>query len=316
MNWKRKALLQNWIARLPAGPSQAAYYFLQRRFGRLRMVDPLGGLLTGVAVLDRLRERGATPLGRTFLEIGTGRRLNLPLALWLAGAEQIVTVDLNRYLKAELVREDLARIKSYPWEVRRVFGTSADTPVFRQRFGRLLAENLGLDDLCRMMNLRYLSPADATRLPLEPQSIDCQVSSRVLEHIPPETLVRMFLEARRVLRRGGLLAHLVDFADHFAPTDASISTVNFLQFNEAQWHALSGNRYMYHNRLRVNELADLCRQAGLSATIVEPEIDPRAMAELGAHLPLDSRFARYSPEENATATAWLVAAPNQYVSQE
>jgi len=308
MKWNRKARLQNLIARLPAGPSQIVYYFLQRRFGRLRMVDPLAGLVTGVAVLDRIAEQGGNVMDARLLEVGTGRRLNVPIALWLAGAGRIVTTDLNRYLKAELVQADLAWIRNYPWEVRRVFGAHAHMPIFQERLGRLTASDLSLEDLCRLMNLRYLSPADAAQLPLEPESIDYHFSSRVLEHIPPDMLGRMFEEGKRVLRPGGLFVHFVDFADHFAPTDPSISTVHFLRFSEAQWQACAGNRYMYHNRLRVNEMVELYRSAGLAPSVIEPVIDPRALAEIHSGFPLDARFAPYTAEQNATATAWLVAA--------
>jgi len=308
MKWKRKARIQNLVARLPSGLSHAVYYFLQRKFGALRAVNPLSGLLTGVAVLDRIAEQGRTARFKTFLELGTGRRLNLAIALWLGGASKIITVDLNPYLKPELVLEDLVWMRNFPWEIRALFGSRSRDPLFQQRFEQLLRAAEGsLVDLCRMMNVRYLSPADAAALPLPPETVDYHVSCRVLEHLPPETLKAVLREGKRLLKPTGLFVHLVDFADHFSPMDPSISTINFLRFSDAEWECYAGNRFMYQNRLRVNELVDLFRQAGLATSLVEPEIDPRALDELKNDFPLDERFAALSPEQIATATAWIVA---------
>jgi SAM-dependent methyltransferase len=225
----------------------------------------------------------------------------------LGGASQIVTVDPNPYLKWELVLEDLAWIRNFPWEVKALFGGHARNPLFQQRFSRLLQTQARLEDLCRMMSVRYLSPADAAALPLPPETIDYHVSCRVLEHLPGETLSAVLQEGKRLLKTTGLFVHLVDFADHFAPTDPSISTINFLRFSEAEWQHYAGNKFMYQNRLRVSDLAGLFRQAGLATSLFEPEIDPRALEELKNDFPLNERFAALSPEQIATATAWIVA---------
>jgi predicted RNA methylase len=43
--------------------------------------------------------------GRTVLEVGTGHMVDLPIGMWLCGAERVITVDLNPYLSRELVSE-------------------------------------------------------------------------------------------------------------------------------------------------------------------------------------------------------------------
>ena len=60
--------------------------------------------MTACRVADAAEDR--LP-GSTLLEVGTGRRLNVPLILWLLGAEKITSVDLNRYLRPELVAVDM-----------------------------------------------------------------------------------------------------------------------------------------------------------------------------------------------------------------
>ena len=44
---------------------------------------------------------------KKFLEIGTGRNILLPLGLWLKGANEVVTVDLNRYFDEKVFVQSL-----------------------------------------------------------------------------------------------------------------------------------------------------------------------------------------------------------------
>ena len=106
MNWKLKSGIQNTVAALPSGLSYQVYYFLQRRFGGYREANPVKRFEGGIALVSRIRRHGGTVEGRPFLEVGTGHQINVPIALWLCGAGEIVTVDLHRYLKRDLVTGD------------------------------------------------------------------------------------------------------------------------------------------------------------------------------------------------------------------
>src|SRR5574341_1571840 len=121
MKWKQKARIQNLIARLPSSLSYAAYYFIQRRFGGLRSDTPLSRLQAGIKIAQVIRQHGRDLRSSTVLEIGTGTQINLPLALWLAGASRSVTVDLHPYLKAELVFDDIVYIRRNRQEVETLF---------------------------------------------------------------------------------------------------------------------------------------------------------------------------------------------------
>jgi SAM-dependent methyltransferase len=309
MNWKQKALVQNLVAALPTGLGYAVYYRIQRRFGGLRKPRPEKRLAAGVRIAEHVRARGGTVRGKTVLEVGTGRALAMPLALWLCGAERVRTVDLNPYLRPELVLEDVAYMGRNRGAIRRLFGRYARTPLFEDRFGRLVGETADPAGLMEMAGIEYAAPADAAALDLPDRSIDLHVSFTVLEHIPPEVLRAIFAEAGRVLKPDGLLVHFADFTDHFSHADGSISSINFLQFDGPRWQGYAGNRFMYHNRLRIDDLLALFREERLAPVHVEAETDARALEALHAGFPLDERFARKSPRTNATATAWIVASP-------
>jgi hypothetical protein len=86
MNWKVKARIQNGISLLPNSISYEAYYWIQRRFGGLRKVNPYKDLSMGIEIGKQIESFKHSWVGKTFLEVGTGRRINVPLALWLLGA--------------------------------------------------------------------------------------------------------------------------------------------------------------------------------------------------------------------------------------
>jgi SAM-dependent methyltransferase len=159
------------------------------------------------------------------------------------------------------------------------------------------------------MNITYLSPADATHLDLASNSIDFHVSYTTLEHVPPETLIGVLSESRRVLRQDGLFVHLIDMTDHFSHSDRSISSINFLQFSDSEWQRYAGNRYMYQNRLRIDEYLELVKAAGFTVVSLETRIDPIALNRLRQGQRLSERFRDKPAEVNAISSAWIVARP-------
>src|SRR5262245_9797031 len=107
MRWKTKARIQNAIARLPSRASYAAYYWIQRHFGGLRDGSPLSRMAAGVEAWKRIAKQGVDPAGKVFFEVGTGREPLVPICFYLMGAGRTITVDLNPYLKDELIQETL-----------------------------------------------------------------------------------------------------------------------------------------------------------------------------------------------------------------
>src|SRR5262245_1973288 len=107
MYWKVKAAVQNAVAALPRALSYATYYRLQRLFGELRCTNPIQRLSAGIDIWRQVLQQGLDPIDCVFFEVGTGRAPIVPLAFWLMGAKRTITVDLNPYLKGDIVRESL-----------------------------------------------------------------------------------------------------------------------------------------------------------------------------------------------------------------
>lgn len=299
MNWQQKARIQNLIGALPL--SNAIYYAVQRSVGSLRKgrANPVEYYDAARRMAAWIRATGRDVEGMRFLEVGTGRNVNLPTALWLCGAAQVTTVDLNPYLSSALVFESNEYARQHEAEVRQAFGAEAEQSQFRERFAQLINFKGDLASLLKMMNVEYLPRADATQLPLPPASFDAHVSFAVFEHIPADVLAGILAEARRLLRPEGLLVHIIDPSDHFAHDDSSITAINFLQFGDAEWASWAGNQFMYHNRLRAFEYLELFERAGVSVLEQQQALDEPSLSALKNGFPLHRQFRHIAAEELA-----------------
>ena len=308
MNWKVKAALQHVVSLLPSQASHDVYYRLQRRWGTLRAVNPVEGFENGLRLVNAIEAAGGSMSGKVVLEVGTGRRVNVPIALWLCGAARVLTVDLNQYLKPGLILEDLKFVRAHPALVKQTFGARAECSEFQRRLAILMRDDLDVPDLLLAAGIEHVAPLDARKMALDDGVVDYHVSNNVLEHIPPDELRDILVEGKRVVKPDGLLVHRVDFSDHFSEVDARISTVNFLQFSERQWRRYAGNRYNYHNRLRIDELESIVGVTGLVIADERPEVDAGALRLLESGFALDARFAGKPTQVNATQSVVIVLA--------
>lgn len=306
MNWRLKALVQNLIVKLPEVISYPIYYKVQRNFGGLRNINPMAHYQKSINFIEKIKNQNHDITDKTFLEIGTGRTINVPTGLWLCGASKIISVDLHKYLKEELVIESVNYLKTHKDEVQNLFRDLGKTEIFRNRFSQLMSIEVSLDKLLEQMNIEYLAPADAASLTIDDNSVDYHCSTNVFEHIPGDLIGSILLEAKRVLSKDGLFVHLIDLSDHFSHVDESITTINFLQYNEKEWDKLAGNKFMYHNRLRKNEFLDLFEKKGATLLSKEEVINERALEQLNKGFPLDERFVGESIENSAVSYLALV----------
>jgi hypothetical protein len=231
----------------------------------------------------------------------------MTLGLWLGGARKVLSVDLNRHLRPELFRDCVQVLRDDADRVAGALGDLARSPAFPGRRDQLLEALGGPEPIPIPAEIEYRAPADAARLDLADGMADLHVSRSVLEHVPTELLPALLSEGRRMVGSRGLLLHGVDFTDHFSHGDPALSTVHFLRFSAREWNRLAGNRFMYQNRLRVDDLEQLFREAGFRVSVMEVDVSPEAVRELEHGFSIDPRFRGKSPQTLATAGAWFVA---------
>ncbi len=316
MKWTSKARVQNLIAALPGPLADFCYYRMQRHVGGLRNPTPVKQIDGGCQLAAAIQAR--RPLdGARVLEVGTGRSLAIPILTWLLGAEPLLTVDLNRYLRPEVLRADLAYLRANrAWLNEQLAPVAGDADLTAGRLAGLLALDLQrpparlLTEVLQLCRIDYRAPADAAALDLADGGVDVHLSRHVLEHVPPNALAGILRESSRVLKPDGLCVHLIDLSDHFQHSDPSISRLNFLRYSEEEWEGLAGNRFMYMNRLRASDYLSIFADAGLELLDVNSEVDDEAsgLIESGG-LPLDARFAGRPSEDLATTEILVLAGP-------
>jgi hypothetical protein len=255
--------------------------------------------------LQKLKQYGKGINGKVFFEVGTGRVPLLPVALWLCGAEKIITVDLNPYMRNELIKDMLFFIKKSKNEIENIFGELLD----KERFNILLDYNEKTDkknilELCR---IEYIAPGDAAKTNLPENCIHYHLSYTVYEHIPLNILHDILEEGNRILAEDGLFINFIDYSDHFAHTDKSIYKINFLRYSDREWENYAGNRYMYMNRARHDEFVELFKTVGHDFLGIEfcSEKEIEEML-INNEIKLDAKFKNKSTEILSIIGSWFI----------
>ncbi|MBI5629776.1 MAG: class I SAM-dependent methyltransferase [Elusimicrobia bacterium] len=306
MNWRLKALAMRLCDALPLGPS--LYEALQRGFGRLD-ADPIPQFLRTVEMARWMRARGLAIEGRSFLECGTGHKPTMPVGFFIMGARAVLTVDAHPRLNWELTRRALGRIVQNRESLEPLCASAADPAMVKDRMD-LLSRLWGQPPaFLQEAGIEYAAPVDAARLSAPDKSLDYHVSLSVLEHISPAALRSLFFEARRVLAEGGAAIHCIDPTDHFQHTDKSISKINFLRFEEAEWARLAGNQFAYCNRMRASDYLRLFDELSFQVIEARTEVDEQAREVLASGFPLSGGFRAYAPEDLCTSSLSVMLRP-------
>jgi len=271
-------------------------------------MNPVSRLTAGIKTWERIRRLDYDPIDKVFFEIGTGRAPIVPLSYWLMGAKSTITIDINPYLRGELIRESLQYISDNKEEIEILFGLFLD----KKRLEYLLQFHKNVRYSMRafleMCHINYIAPGDAAKTGLMNQSIDYHTSYAVLEHIPPEVLKQIIEEGNRVINDNGLFIHRIDYSDHFSHSDKSISPINFLKYSDTEWELYAGNRYMYMNRLRHDDILTMFLSAGHRILATEPDVDHRSLELLRRkNLQLNERFKAKTEGVLSITGSWIVS---------
>jgi len=293
MNWRVKGVIQKLLSALPAG--EVANDCLQRTLGGLRDFErnvDTKVVSDWLVFASHMKELGVTPKDRDYLEIGTGWYPALPICYSLAGARSCRSFDLNCHLSSKLTLRMLSRLECHlPAIAQAVCRPLAEV---RQDYARL-RNAPALPNVLEQARIDYVAPADAARTGLPPESVDVVFSNSVFEHVPPESILRIMKESRRVLRPGGIAIHSVNCGDHYAYFDRNITPINYLTYSNQSWRFWN-NRLLYQNRLRPSDFLELAQSAGFE--IVLCKYQPRAtLLAILPQMKIAPEFSQYPPEQ-------------------
>lgn len=177
---------------------------------------------------------------KRIIEFGAGKTLVQNIYLSDLGIDQVV-VDLNRMLDLQLVNSAISDLSD--------LGVPTKGPVS------------SIDDIQQKYRIRYIAPLDMQNTDFISGSFDACLSTNTLEHIPKQTIIGIWKETYRLLAPAGIVSAKIDYSDHYAHTDSSISTLNYLTFSEAKWRSYNHECH-FQNRLRHAHHLELLKDAG------------------------------------------------------
>lgn len=304
MHWRIKGGIQKVLGSIPFG--DRLHYQLQKRAGGLRAFDrELEVKIEDWRLMaGHLRSAGVAVADTRFLEMGTGWYPTFPFSLFLGGAASVITVDLRRHLKAELtVRMTDALVRFLPVIAEATGRSEATLARLQRQLSTAVRAGASLEEATNGV-VAYHAPADAAATGLPAASVDVVFSNSVLEHVPGPVIERCFVEARRILRPGGVVFHSVNCGDHYAYIDRNVHQLNYLQFSDAAWKKWN-NKFLYQNRLRAIDLVDIARAAGFSIELDSSRPHPTRLRQLDG-IRVHPQFARYSREQLAVTSLDLI----------
>ncbi len=185
----------------------------------------------------------------TFMEIGTGQNLILPIMLKMAGAKLVYTVDIADITVLNLIKSSLRKILK-----------SDDFKKLLNRHDIKVKPFEGVDpesysnvhDLLKDLGIKFIHDCDLSKPSsiddFNYNSIDFVYSMNVFEHIPKPTYSKILLNLKSHLRNNTIHIHQVDLSDHFSHAITGMNSLNHYRFGKVLWAIISNNRYAYHNR--------------------------------------------------------------------
>lgn len=288
IDWRAKASVFRLLDSVPYG--QRVYFGLQRHVTRTvpRRLHPTATAARWFVEHARiLGQAGEEPLADVRLfEFGAGWDLFGNCVLWCLGVEHQNVYDLTRWARASQINVVLRHLRDDPppGAIRRpetmLPTTGPFEPALRDAYG-----------------IEYHAPADAGATGLPDGALTACCTTSVLEHVPPEQIVRLLHEARRVLAPGSLMSHVIDYSDHYAHSDAAITPYNYLAFTDTQWRRFSPGIH-YQNRLRHADYRPLFEATGFRVISDRAHL-PADWPSLLARVPLADQFADRRHEELA-----------------
>lgn len=241
--WKLKSIIYSAIDTFNA---QKLLYLLQKYVTR-RSQRPITSIDKNWK--NHLEVIKKHSINGVLFEFGAGKSLAQNLYLSQYVDSQIV-VDLNPMLDPELIEKARQSLVNLGVRLRS-------------------AEKVGKDEDINKFGIVYRAPYDASKTDFENDSIDICVSTNTLEHIPPASIVEIFQELHRVIKPTGIVSAKIDYSDHYAHTDKSITLHNFLNYTDKQWSRYN-HRSHFQNRLRHNDYRVMFENSGFE--VIEEDL--------------------------------------------
>lgn len=304
MKWIAKALLQKAFSMMPGG-HRINYIFQKRVSKRL--------IATEASIATRIRWAGehlayytqvtGNIRPNSVLELGTGWWLTVPIAFFLCGIKRIATIDITPLLRMNELRALITVYANIPYERLKSYLPQADEIAYQQLVALSQTPMDDLISILKTLHIEYLI-TDARETHFDEGEFDLIVSNTTLEHISKPILTQIFGEFARISGENTIMSHLIDLSDHYAHVDKSLTPYNFLRYSQRTWAWFFNNNLHYQSRLRFPNYQRIHTQTGFEIIIADVN---RESAPQLAHLKIHPDFAKYSQDDLAVTSAWMIS---------
>lgn len=290
--WKIKVLIQFLLAHLPK--AENLNYLLQI-LNKSLSPEKIAKRIPVLLKQMRFLEEFLSLEGISVLEAGTGWNAISAILFYLMGARIIYTYDLLPHVRYRLVQNVIYELEKQIEQIHLI--TCRPKFLVINRLKRL-KDSSDIETMLNSANIIYKAPADVTRTGLPDNSIDLVYTNAVLEHLPESSIHGLMVEVKRILKKQGVVYHLIGLGDHYASFDKNISTINFLQYPEWLWRIFAKNKISYHNRLREKQFLEIFESHGIKIKKVNSKTDPHDL-EILKTIRVDKHFSGMKDEELA-----------------
>ncbi|MEK7780237.1 MAG: class I SAM-dependent methyltransferase [Verrucomicrobiota bacterium] len=240
--------------------------------------------------------------GFTAVELGTGWYPTVPIGLYLCGATEIWSFDIDPLLR----RDRLKVLLNYFLEYDRNGTLPKFLPRLRpERMAQLRQTAAKVDTLTPAELLAELKIhvriRDARSTELPPQSVDLFFSYSVLEYVPAAIQLELYAEFRRVAKAQAVMIHFINLKDQYCNFDRSLTPLNCLKYSNRAWRWLD-SPMIPQTRLRISDYRQLLIKSGFE---IKREVNTSAPAEMLQQIKLAPEFQAYAPEDLRVITTWL-----------
>jgi predicted SAM-dependent methyltransferase len=233
-------------------------------------------------------------------EFGAGWDLMFPLSFSALGFSNIHCVDIRPLVMTSLVNKNIDFISQQ-------LELSEQTGVKIGGGGRNILSvsprNL-TKNLAEKFRIHYYAPMDARKTNLQDASIDFFYSNSTLEHIPSEIIVPILKEVSRILSSEGIFSVNIDYSDHWASFDKSITQYNYLKFSSKEWVKYNPS-LQFQNRLRHSDYIRFFEQSGFEILSEEKFYPDQNQIEQLKAIPLANEFKKYAFDDLAITGCWI-----------
>jgi hypothetical protein len=305
LKWLAKSAVQGLLSFLPA--SERTNRWVRERTGRKTIIDDRFMVKLEEAAFhvrnycDRTGDVDITTA--RVLEIGTGIYPIVPLAMWLCGASNVTTIDINPLCRAD---DAYATVKRLSSAARTGSLVKALPNALDERINVLNSISNALENPSTVFDQLgdagiHFVHGRLENANLETGQINLFVSNNVFEHIPTDELRMVLRTCAELGTTESVLSHDIDLSDHYSHFDSDISPLNFLRYPDWVWRFFN-NRLQYQNRLRAPDYLEIIGRSGWTIQSCEMW---RADHEL-ERINLARRFRVYE-KQDVTVTRMFVS---------